>query len=111
MHQTTKNFNTNLMQLVLGRYDYKVTRNSNFSVQNKQSCQEILNCSNFRLIITNLPKFQRKLVYLISPMSFKLFSEHSCQVVDHRAPKLPRTGNSFNSFFFPKKLLDFYKMS
>ena len=95
------------MQLVLGRYDYFVTRNSNFSVQNKQSCQEITNCSNFKFIITNLPKFQRKLVYLISPRLFKLFSEHSCQVVDHRAQKLPRTGKSFNSLFFLKKLLDF----
>ena len=53
--------------------------------------------------MTNLPKFQRKLVHLISPRSFKLFSEHSCQVVDHRAPKLPRTENSFNSLFFSKK--------
>ena len=91
------------MQLVLGRYDYKVTRNSNFSVQNEQSCQEIPNCSNFKLFITNLPKFQRKLVYFISPRLFKLFSEHSCQVVDHRTPKLPRTGNSFKSLFFSKK--------
>ena len=99
------------MQLVLGRYDYEVTRNSNFSVQNEQSCQEIPNCSNFKLIMTSLPKFQRKLVYLLSPRSFKLFSVNSCQVVDHRAPKLPRTGNSFNSVFLPKKLLDFYKMS
>ena len=48
------------MQLVLGRYDYEVTRNSNFSVQNGQiSCQEIPNCSNLKLIMTNLPKFQR----------------------------------------------------
>ena len=93
------------MQLVLGRYDYYVTRNSNFSVQNEQSCQEIPNCSNFKLIMTNLPKFQWKLVYLISPRPFKLFSEHSCQVVDHRAPKLPRTGNSFNSLFFSKKVV------
>ena len=61
------------MQLVLGRYDYYVTRNSNFSVQNKQSCQEIPNCGNFKLIMTNLPKFQLKLVYLIFPSSFKLF--------------------------------------
>ena len=61
------------MQLVLGRYDYEVTRNSNFSVQTKQSCQEISICGNFKLIMTNLPKFQRKLVYLISPRSFKLF--------------------------------------
>ena len=99
------------MQLVLGRYDYYVTRNSNFSVQNEQSCQEIPNCSNFKLIMTNLPKFQRKLVYLISLRSFKLLSEHSCQVMDHRAPKFPRTGNSFRSLFFSKKLLDFYKMS
>ena len=45
----------------------------------------------------NLPKFQRKLVYLILPRSFKLFSDHSCQVVHHRAPKLPGTGNTFNS--------------
>ena len=93
------------MQLVLGRYDYDVTRNSNFSVQNKQSCQEIPNCSNFKLTMTNLPKFQQKLVYLISPRLFKLFSEHSCQVVDHRAPKLPRTGNSFNSLFLSKKVV------
>ena len=42
---------------VLGRYDYQVTRNSNFSVQNEQSCQKIPNCSNFKLITTNLPKF------------------------------------------------------
>ena len=52
-------------------------RNINFSVQNEQSCQKIPNCSNIKLIMTNLPKFQRKLVYLISPRSFKLFSEHS----------------------------------
>ena len=78
-------------------------RNSNFSFQNEQGCQEIPKCSNFKLIVTNLPKFQRKLVYLISPRSFKLFSEHSSQVVDNGAPKLPRTGNSFNSSFFPKK--------
>ena len=91
------------MQLVLGRYDYKVTRNSNFSVQNGQNCQEMPNCSNFILIMTNLPKFQRKMVYLISSRSFKLFSEHSCQVVLHRAPKLPGTGNTFNSSFFSKK--------
>ena len=55
-----KNFDTNSMQLVLGRYDYYVTRNSNFSVQNEQSCQEIptnSNCSNFKLIMTNLPNF------------------------------------------------------
>ena len=91
MHQKTKNFNTNLMQLVLGRHNYYVTRNSNFSVQNEQSCQEIPNCSNFKLIVINLPKFQRTLVFLIFPRSFKLFSEHSYQVVDHRAPKLPRT--------------------
>ena len=75
------------MQLVLGRCDYEVTRNSNFSVQNEQNCQDILYCSIFKLIITNLPKFQRKLVYLISAKSFKLLSEHSCQLVDHRAPK------------------------
>ena len=94
------------MQLVLGLYgDTTVTRNSNFSVQNEQSCKKIPNCSNFKLIMTNLPKFQRKLVYLISPRSFKLFSEHSCQVADHRAPKLPRTGNSFNSIFFSKKVV------
>ena len=99
------------MQLVLGRYDYQATRNSNFSVQNEQSCQKIPNCSHFKLIMPNLPNFQRKLVYLISPGSFKLFSEHSCQVVDHRAPKLLRTGNTFNSLFFQKKLLDFHKMS
>ena len=46
-----KNFNTKLMQLVLGRYDQGVRpltllRNSNFSVQTEQSCQEIPNCSN-----------------------------------------------------------------
>ena len=93
------------MQLVLDLYDYKITRNSNFSAQNEQSCQEISNCSNFKLIMTNLPKFQRKLVYLISSRSFKLFSEHSCQVVGHTAPKLPRTGNYFNSLFFSKKIV------
>ena len=80
-------------------------RNSNFSVQNGQSCQEIPNCSIFKPIMTNLPKFQRKLVYLISPQSFNLFSEHSCHVVHHRAPKLPRTGNTFNSSFFSKKVV------
>ena len=74
----------------------------NFNVQNGESCQEIPNCSNFKLIVINLPKFQRKLVYLISPSSFKLFSEHSCQVVLHGAPKLPGTGNTFNSSFFSK---------
>ena len=35
----------------------------NFSVQNEQSSQEIPNCNNFKLIMTNLPKFQRKLVH------------------------------------------------
>ena len=90
------------MQLVLGLYDdTTVTRNSNFSVQNEQNCKKIPNCSNLKLIMTNLPKFQRKLVYLISPRSFKLFSEHSCQE--------PETLSIV--YFFPKKLLDFYNMS
>ena len=37
-----------------------LTRSGNFSVQNEQRCQEIPNCSNFKLVMTNLPKFQRK---------------------------------------------------
>ena len=29
------------------------------------------------------------------PGSFELFPQHSCQVVYHRPPKLPGTGNTF----------------
>ena len=32
----TQNFNANIMQLVSSQYDYQVTRNCNFSVQNGQ---------------------------------------------------------------------------
>ena len=51
------NVNANLMQLVLGLYDYYVTRNCNFSGQNRQSCQEISNCNNFYLFTINGHKF------------------------------------------------------
>ena len=39
-------------------------------------------------------------MYFIYPRSFKIFSWHSCQVVHHRAPKLPGTGNTFNRPLF-----------
>ena len=87
-----QNFNANLMQLVSGRYDYYVTRNCNFSVQNCQSYQELCNCNNFHLITINLHKFL-------------LFSQHSCQVVYHRPPKLPGTENTFSVSIFSKKLV------
>ena len=37
------------MQLVSGRYDYKIMRICNFIVQNDQSCQELCNWNNFQL--------------------------------------------------------------
>ena len=37
--------------------------------------------------------------------SFELFSQHSCQVVYHRPPKLPETGNTFSRSFFSKKVV------
>ena len=37
--------------------------------------------------------------------SFELFPQHSCQVVYHRPPKLPETGNTFSRSFFPKKVV------
>ena len=54
------------MQLVLEQYDYNVTRNSNFRVQNRQSCQEIPNCSNFKLIMTIYLNFNKIGVFDIS---------------------------------------------
>ena len=54
------------MQLVLGQYDYYVTRISNFRVQNRQSCQEIPNCSNFKLIMTIYLNFNKIGVFDIS---------------------------------------------
>ena len=62
------------MQIVSGSYDFYLTRKCNFSVQTSQSCHEISNCKNVLLIMINLPKFERKLVYFIYPRSFKLFS-------------------------------------
>ena len=44
------------------------------------------------------------------PRSFELFPQHSCQVVYHRPPKLPETGNTFSRSFFQKKVLDFCEM-
>ena len=37
--------------------------------------------------------------------SFELFPQHSCQVVYHRPPKLPETGNTFSRSFFSKKVV------
>ena len=57
IHQKTRNFNANLMQLVPDRYDYQVTRNCNFCGQSVQSCQEICKCNNFHLFTINGHKF------------------------------------------------------
>ena len=50
-------------------------------------------------------KFYKKLEYFIYPRSFDLFSQHSCQGVNHRAPKLPGTGNTFSRSFFSNKFV------
>ena len=39
------------------------------------------------------------------PKSFELFPQHSCQVMQHRPPKLPGTGNTFSRSFFSKKVV------
>ena len=100
-----QNYKANLMQLVPSRSDYQVTRNCNFSGQNGQSCQEICNCHNFHFIFTinGHQILTENGVFHISkpiPRSFKLFPQHSCQVVYHRPPKLPGTGNTFSRYFF-----------
>ena len=73
------------MQLVQvsGRYNYKVTRNCNYSVQNGQRCQEIYKCNNFK---THYDKFTQIFTEIgVFPIfylrSFGLFSQHNCQVV------------------------------
>ena len=46
------------MQLVSGRYDYNVTCNCNFSVQNDHSCQKVCIFNSFQL---NYDKFKQNL--------------------------------------------------
>ena len=61
--------------------------------------------------MTNLPKFQRKLVYLISPRLFIYFQSIVANMwtTEHQSCQEPETLSIV--YFFSKKLLDFYKMS
>ena len=59
----------------------------------------------------NLPEIKNLvscILYLVSkriPRSFELFPQHGCQVVYHRPPKLPETGNTFSRSFLSKKVV------
>ena len=44
-------------------------------------------------------------------MSFELFTQHSCQIVYHRAPKLPGPETLSVGYFFQNQLLDLCEMS
>ena len=115
MHQKTRNFNANLMQLVPDRYNYQVTRNCNFSDQNGQSCQEICKCNNFHLFTINGHKFSLKMVYFIYPSRFQGHLNYFHNIVaklcskDHQSCQEPET--LIVGHFFQKKLLDLCEMS
>ena len=99
------------MQLVSDRYDYKVTRNCNFSVQNGQSCQEICNCNNFHLITINVHKFELKwcISYIYGHFNYFHCIVAKLCTTGHQCCQEPETLSVGN--FFPKKVLDICEMS
>ena len=96
------------MQLVTGR-------NCNFSVQNRQSCQDISNRNNFHLFTINGHKFSVKMVYFIYPSRFQGHLNYFHSIVaklcskDHQSCQEPET--LLVGYFFLKKLLDLCEMS
>ena len=70
-------FYVNLMQLISDRYDYKVMRNCNFTVENGQSCKDI-SITIVIAIICNNPAHYVRFTYIFTESNLvpksKMFS-------------------------------------
>ena len=83
----------------------------NFSVQNEQSSQEIPNCNNFKLIMTNFRNFNGNwcIRYLQGYLNYFQNIVAKLWATEHQSCQEPETLSIV--YFFPNKLLDLYKMS